>query len=326
MKIRFFRILCVIVYAFALLLAGLAVAACTMLATDDTPTIAAPKATADTLRAHVEELCRVPRFGDTLYMSREYIETHFQKAGWQVTRQHFTTSDGEEHYNICAQRPGKSSKRYIIGAHYDACDPGTGEQNPGADDNASAVAALIELAYRLPKEQQEHGVELVAWACEEPPWFNTEDMGSAHHATTCNKDEVLGLICLEMLGYYLHEPDSQPSYFTGQSLLLPSTGNFIAVVGDTAARPLAKALYRHLRQDMPAVRLNIPWAHDTALYFSDHRNYHPYGIPAVMVTDTAMLRNPHYHEPTDTPDTLDYNSMAVVTRALTRAVVELLRG
>lgn len=274
------------------------------------------------LRGHVEQLCAQPRYGDTLEHARCYIEGKLAAAGWAVTLQEFTTSDGETHYNICALRRGKSGKRYIIGAHYDACDTGEGE-NPGADDNASAVAALLELAAQLPKGKPEHDIELVAWACEEPPWFDSADMGSAHHAAACDRENVLGLICLEMLGYFSDEPDSQPSLFPGYSLLFPTVGNFVAVVGNLEAYGLAKQIYAGLKQQLPAARINVPWAGGTELFFSDHRNYHPLGIPSVMVTDTAMIRNPNYHEPTDTPDTLDYRRLNLVTRGLVRIVTSL---
>lgn len=274
------------------------------------------------LRGHVEQLCAQPRYGDTLEQARLYIEKKLAAAGWAVTLQEFTTSDGETHYNICALRRGKSGKRYIIGAHYDACDTGEGE-NPGADDNASAVAALLELAAQLPKGKPEHDIELVAWACEEPPWFDSEDMGSARHAAACDREMVLGLICLEMLGYFSDEPDSQPSLFPGYSLLLPTVGNFVAVVGNLEAYSLAQQIYAGLKQQLPAARINVPWAGGTELFFSDHRNYHPLGIPSVMVTDTAMIRNPHYHEPTDTPETLDYRRLNLVTRGLVRIVTSL---
>lgn len=274
------------------------------------------------VRGHVEQLCAQPRYGDTLEYARCYIEKKLAAAGWQVSLQEFTTEEGETHYNICALRRGKSGKRYIIGAHYDACDTGEGG-NPGADDNASAVAALLELAARLPKSAPEHDVELVAWACEEPPWFDSADMGSAHHAAACDQEKVIGLICLEMLGYFSDEPDSQPSLFPGYSMVLPTVGNFVAVVGNLEAYSLAKQIYAGLKQHLPAARINVPWAEGTELFFSDHRNYHPLGIPSVMVTDTAMIRNPHYHEPTDTPDTLDYRRLSLVTRGLVRIVTDL---
>lgn len=309
----------------AFILSCICLSACGMIDSHDTPAIEIPAQEQNVLREHVQQLCARPRYGDTIDHARDYIEKRFRAAGWQVSRQYFTTSYGEKRCNICAVRPGKKETRYIIGAHYDACDIGEddGGYNQGADDNASAVAVLLELAAHLPATQPDYTVELVAWDCEEPPYFNTPDMGSAHHAAACNPDQVAGLICLEMLGYYSDEPNSQPSIFPGYALMLPTVGNFVAVVGDTDARDLARALFDSLKQDMPAARINIPFAHDTELYFSDHRNYHPYGIPSVMVTDTAMLRNGHYHENTDSPDTLDYRCMAIVARAIIRTVSTL---
>ena len=273
------------------------------------------------LRRHVEELCSAPRFGEDKQQARDYIVTTLRNEGWEVTLQHFTTSDGEQHCNISALRRGNSPRRYIIGAHYDACD--CDEGNPGADDNASAVAVLLELARALPRTRPQYTIELVAWDCEEPPYFGTDDMGSAHHAAQCSPGDVRGLICLEMLGYFSSEPGSQPDIFPGHELLLPTVGNFIALVGDWQALGIARAAFRHLSCELPTVRLNIPFSHGTDLYLSDHRNYAPRNIPAIMVTDTAMLRNPHYHEPTDTPATLNYYAMDHILRGLTALIREL---
>lgn len=289
------------------------------LSNDNTPARQANSQFKDLVRNHVERLCQKPRYGASLGVARDYIIEQLRLAGWDARVQEFTTSDGETYQNIRAVRHGKNSQRYIIGAHYDACDTG-GQGNPGADDNASGVAALLAIARLLPEDAPECTVELVAWACEEPPWFGTNDMGSARHAAGYTDEQVLGMISLEMLGYYRHEDNSQPSLFPGYSLLLPTRGDFVAVVGDLASIGLAKSLYASLRQEMPAVRLNVPFAHDTALYFSDHRNYAQRDIPSVMVTDTAMIRNPNYHEPTDTPETLDYNNLALVSSALARAI------
>lgn len=273
------------------------------------------------LQQHVENLCAHHRYGDSIQHARRYIESELRHAGWEVSRQYFTTTDGELHCNISAVRLGKSPQRYIIGAHYDACD--TEEGNPGADDNASAVAVLLELARTLPAGCPEYTIELVAWDCEEPPYYDSEDMGSARHADTCTPADVHGLICLEMLGYFCHEEGSQPELFPGHSLLLPTVGNFAAVVGDWHALSLGHSAFEALRTELPIVRINIPFSHGTDLYLSDHRNYAPRGIPSIMITDTAMLRNPNYHEPTDTPDTLNYDYMARLARGLTNLVKHL---
>ncbi len=286
-----------------------------------------PRALEDELRHDVEELCRHPRYGEGIVHARNYIMQELRAAGWEPKLEPFTVlSEGESgkpetRYNITALRPGaEAGKRYVVGAHYDACD--TGEGNPGADDNASAVAALLAIARRLPVEQAQLGLELVFYDCEEPPWFGTASMGSAVHAARCTPEEVLGMVCLEMLGYYSDEEGSQPSLFPGYGLVLPTVGNFIAVVGDMDAWSLARRAARKLEGRLPTARINLPFVHGTGLFFSDHRNYHPRGIPAIMVTDTALLRNTNYHEPTDKPDTLDYRRMAAVTQGLVKFLQE----
>lgn len=278
---------------------------------------AASAALAAELRDSVEALCEQPRYGATLMRAQDYITARLRAAGYTVRYQEFTNAEGA-FCNIIAERAGTEPGRYVIGAHYDACDCcDAPAENKGADDNASAVAVLLALADRLPKlPTPRHTLELVFYACEEPPWFGTEGMGSYAHAQTCSPQDTLGMICLEMLGCYSDAEDSQPSLFPGHSLLLPTKGDFVAVVGNLEAFRLGRTAQRHLRRHIRTLRLNVPFADDTALNFSDHRNYAPRGIPAVMVTDTAFLRNERYHEPTDTPDTLDYTKMAAVTEGL----------
>lgn len=274
------------------------------------------------LRGSVEALCEQPRYGATLAHAQDYISARLRAAGYIVRYQEFTNEEGTFR-NIIAERKGSEPGRYVVGAHYDACDCcDAPAENQGADDNASACAVLLALADRLPQRPR-HTLELVFYACEEPPWFGTEDMGSYAHAQTCTPQDTLGMICLEMLGCFSDAEDSQPALFPGHSLLLPTKGDFVAVVGNRDACTLARAAQRHLRRHLRTLRLNIPLADDTALYFSDHRNYAPRGIPAVMVTDTAFLRNDRYHEPTDTPDTLDYTQMAAVTEGLLEFLKEL---
>ncbi len=299
------------------------------------------------LRQDVNALCAHPRYGDeqTRQKTIHYITQRLENAGWQVRHTAFCVpadpeaeeessrpTPREQHWNICATLPAAGNSkapRYIIGAHYDACDTGT--HNPGADDNASACAALLALADMLapqpgatPRPPGSPVPELVFYACEEPPWFDTDWMGSAQHARRCTTGNTLGMICLEMLGYYCDSPCAQPELVPGLQHLLPPRGNFIALVGDLRARPLARRAQEYLQRGMPALRLNVPLAQETELFFSDHRNYARRGIPAIMVTDTAMLRNPHYHEATDTPDTLDYHRLARVTLNLAHFLRALL--
>lgn len=273
------------------------------------------------LRDRVLELCAQPRFGESLHLAANYIEQELAAAGWTVRRQYFETNNGE-FYNVVAERRGSQDGRYIIGAHYDACDSLGEAVNPGADDNASGVAVLLSLAKRLPQKPQ-HTLELVFYACEEPPWFDSADMGSAHHAAACNPQEVLGMICLEMLGCFRHDGETGRSFFPGSRFIFPKEDNFVAVIGDFNSVALSKRAFRALSSRMPTVRLNVPFAHDTELWFSDHRNYAPRGIPSIMVTDTAMLRNDNYHEASDTPDSLCYSCMAAITQALLEMIQSL---
>ena len=274
------------------------------------------------LRDSVETLCAAPRYGETLQLAQDFITRSLEDAGYEVRFQEFR-NDGVAFRNIIAVRKGTAPGRYVIGAHYDACEPDDeSDSNPGADDNASAVAALLALARRMPARPR-HTVEMVFYACEEPPWFDTDGMGSAHHARACRVGDVKGMICLEMLGCFSEEEGSQPSHFPGQGLLVPDKGNFIAVVGNLDSFTLARRAARHLAKRIRTVRANIPFAQDSALYFSDHRNYAPRGIPSIMVTDTAMLRNNRYHEASDTPDTLDYANMAKIVEALLETVGDL---
>ena len=273
------------------------------------------------LRGRVEKLCEQPRFGASLGRAQAWIAGELRAAGWEVRLQEFENKEGK-FANVVAERKGKEAGRYIIGAHYDACDSLADAVNPGADDNASAVAVLLEVAKRLPQNPR-HTVELVFYACEEPPWFGTPGMGSAHHAATCRPQEVRGMVCLEMLGYFRHDGAPGESYFPGSRIIFPREDNFVAVIGDLGSLSLARKAYASLRKRMPTVRLNLPFAHNTSLWFSDHRNYAPLGIPSIMITDTAMVRNSNYHEATDTPDSLCYHCMAHITEGVTRFISQL---
>lgn len=318
------RVLYLLLLGAAVLLC-LNVAGCTMLSLNEAEVNvpAASDSLAAELRGSVNKLCEQPRYGNTLSHAQNYIAAELRKAGYAVRFQEFTNEEGTFR-NIIAERKGTESGRYIVGAHYDACEPDAPQAvNPGADDNASAVAVLLSLARRLP-EHPKHTLELVFYACEEPPWFGTEGMGSYAHAQSCDPKEVLGMVCLEMLGCYSDEEGSQPALFPGHSLLLPTQGNFVAVVGNLYdSLSLGRAAQRHLCRRIRTLRLNVPFAGDSVLYFSDHRNYAPRGIPAVMVTDTAFLRNDRYHEAADTPDTLDYSRMAAVTEGVLSLLLEL---
>ena len=275
------------------------------------------RARPDRLRADVTTLTTAfrPRGADhpeRLEAAAAYIERAFRDAGARVTSQTFVARKNR-YRNVLARFGPEDGPLTIVGAHYDSfCATG---DLPGADDNASGTAGLLELARLLGRSRTlETPVMLVAFANEEPPFFGSEDMGSAVHARTAGN--VAGMICLEMIGYFA-ERQTWPNWTF--AALYPSRGDFIAVGGGWPDRRLARHLKRSLRgAGMRAWSFTGP---RRTLDASDHRNYWEAGIPAVLVTDTAFLRNPNYHTRNDTAGTLDYVRMARVVDGVYSAVI-----
>jgi Zn-dependent M28 family amino/carboxypeptidase len=266
------------------------------------------------LKAHVFKLSS--QIGDRsvfdykkLEAAANYISSQFSSMGYAVDFQTFET-EGKEVRNIIAVKKGKSKPEEIIvvGAHYDTCF------NPGADDNASAVAGLLELARGIIHIDTERTVYFVAFVNEEPPFFQTDSMGSVYFVKHSAKDKknIIFAIILEMIGYYTNEPNSQ-RYPPFLGMLYPNRGNYIAVIGNLNSRNLTKTLVSEFKKqtDFPIESLI-----DIGLFqgtdFSDHWSFWQQGIPAVMITDTSFYRNPFYHTQKDTADTLNYTNMASV--------------
>ncbi|MGH9423802.1 MAG: M28 family peptidase, partial [Thermoanaerobaculia bacterium] len=256
---------------------------------------------------------------DSLRRTAQWIAELFRHSGARVTDEMFQAR-GQTWHNVVAEvgPDDRSQPLLIIGAHYDAF----GEMGslPGADDNASGIAGLLELARLLGKSHPTAPLMLVAYANEEPPFFGSEEMGSAVHAARLAREHrvVKGMICLEMIGYYAREQTWPTSLF---SLLYPSQGDFIAVAGGWNDRALARQMKRGIigAGGIPVVSFTGP--HETS-DASDQRNYWSHGWPAVIVTDTAFLRNPNYHTIRDTAATLDYSRMASVVDGLLNAITE----
>jgi len=206
----------------------------------------------------------------------------------------------------------------VVGAHYDVA----GEQ-PGADDNASGVAGLLELARLLKGQSFRQRVELVFYTNEEPPFFRTPYMGSAIHARSLAESGKRAslMLSLECIGYFSDEPGSQDHPVRLLNAIYPTTGNFISLVGFYEDGDVSRQVKTAMKSasDLPVYSINAP-SFVVGVDFSDHLNYWNEGFVGMMVTDTAFYRNKAYHTPRDTADRLDYGRMAKVVDGV-RAVV-----
>lgn len=277
------------------------------------------------LREHVDALavrffprsCRNP---EQLDRCADYIAHHFKQAGATVEFQPFRVA-GQSYRNVIGRFNEGGTDKIIVGAHYDTCG-----ELPGADDNASAVASLLELAALIGNSESTQAIELVAYTLEEPPYFGTELMGSAVHAKSLTKDSatIRGVIVLEMVGTFSEEWGSQTYPSPLLRLLYPSRGNFIGVIGRWDQGEWIRTIKNGMKgaTDLPVYSIRAPLA-IPGIDMSDHRNYWPHGFPALMITDTAFYRNPYYHSAEDTPDRLDYDRMAQVVVAVFEALGSL---
>jgi Zn-dependent M28 family amino/carboxypeptidase len=251
-----------------------------------------------------------------------YVERELANVGYDVSRQTYTIGD-QDVSNIVAELPGgrKKEEIVVVGAHYD-----TVWTTPGADDNASAVAALIETARLVRNLNPARTIRFVSFACEEPPHFHTGEMGSQVYARQCRilNERIVGMLCLEMVGYYSTEPGSQkipPGIPRMIHWAFPKSGNFLAAVGNLRSKRLAWQFRRGFKGAVPFPLFSICLPESISeIRLSDNSSFWDQGYPALMLTDTSFLRNPHYHLSSDTPETLDYERMAQVTMGVTGGV------
>jgi hypothetical protein len=281
------------------------------------------------LRADVERLAGGigERNGDheaALEAAAADVERELVEAGYEVRSVLYDVGE-HQHRNLEALRTGSTrrSENVIVGAHYDSA-----EGAPGANDNGSGVAALLALARRFALRQPERTIRFVAFSDEEPPRFQTEQMGSLVYARALARErvDVVAMLSIETIGYYSDADDSQ-SYPFPLSVFYPSRGNFIAFVSDTDSRALLHRVIasfrRHARfpSEGGALPSSLP-----GVGWSDHWSFWQTGVPAVMITDTAPFRYPHYHTAQDTPDKIDYARTARVVSALARVIADLSSG
>ncbi|MHC4637479.1 MAG: M28 family peptidase [Planctomycetota bacterium] len=256
-----------------------------------------------------------------LTAAADFINESLVKAGCKVQRQNFKV-ESKTCCNIEAEIVGTKQPEQIIvvGAHYDSV-----YGSPGANDNASAVAAALAIARAFADKKIDRTLRIVLFANEEPPFFQTDNMGSLVYSKRCREkgDKIIGMLSLETIGYYSSDPKSQKYPFPF-SLVYPSTGNFIGFVSNFSSRKLLHRAIASFRKNckfpsqggaIPEVIPGINW--------SDHWSFWQQGYPAIMVTDTAVFRYPYYHTPEDTPDKIDYDRLVRVVSGLEIVIAEL---
>jgi hypothetical protein len=294
------------------------------------------------LRAHVRALAegigeRNLQHPEALEKALVYLEDALRASGYTPRRLGYEVA-GRTVYNLEVERRGgaRANEIVIVGGHYDSI-----EGSPAADDNASGAAATLALARAFAGASPARTLRFVAFVNEEPPHFWTESMGSLVYARACRArgDAVVAMLSLETMAYFTDEAGSQRYPFPF-SLFYPSTGNFIGFVGDTASGDLTRSVVGGGRAPPPhpppggggrgcRAHATIPSEGVAApgslpgVGWSDQWAFWQNGYPAVMVTDTAPFRNPHYHTAGDTPGTLDHPRFARVVAGLERVVAGL---
>lgn len=282
-------------------------------------------AIAERLKAHVYKLSHeIGERGlfkyDNLNKAAEYITGEFRSFGYEVDFQKYNIRN-RIFKNIIVTKIGnrKPGEVIILGAHYDSM------RNPGADDNASAVAGLLETAKIFSGKPTGRTIKFIAFTNEEPPLFKKKSMGSKVYAKAAreNEDDIKGALILEMIGYFSNKPRSQRHPF-GLNLFYPKIGNFIGIIGNAKSKRLIRYMVSSFRRatDLPVERVVAPDI-VIGIGMSDDWSFWKEGYPAVMITDTAYFRNPHYHKKSDTYDTLDYKSMAEVTKGVAASLKAL---
>ncbi|MEM1295108.1 MAG: M28 family peptidase [Verrucomicrobiota bacterium] len=258
-----------------------------------------------------------------LEATKFYLESTLgiSNFGYQVKEQNYQV-DGQTFTNVEVEIPGTKwpEQIVVVGAHYD-----TAKGTPGADDNASGVAALLALAQSFSGKQQSRTLRFVAFVNEEPPFFETPDMGSYRYAERCKNDgdRIVAMISLESMGYFSDEPRSQ-KYPDAIAYQYPRVGNFIGVVGNLKSRKLVDFFHASLiaSEAIPAEKGAFPEMIE-GIGWSDHWAFWQFDYPAIMITDTAPFRNPNYHKSTDTLETLDLPRLTQSTIASRKAIEDL---
>ena len=270
------------------------------------------------IKKHLVAITQTPKFRnyknlDQLNQTADYIYEVFAQYSDSVSFQNYQAT-GNTYKNVICSFGTEHKERIIVGAHYDVC----GDQE-GADDNASGVVGILELARLLEKENLNYRIDLVAYSLEEPPFFRSKYMGSYIHAKYLKDNEipVLGMVSVEMIGYFKDEKKSQEFPIGILSWYYGNKGDFITLVKRYGAKKFANQFAKRYKSTKTIKTETFSGPSSLAgIDFSDHLNYWKFGFSALMITDTSFYRNKNYHQSTDTIDTLDIPRMAQVIEGI----------
>jgi Zn-dependent M28 family amino/carboxypeptidase len=257
----------------------------------------------------------------TLNTVADYIYKEFSKYADTTYFQEFLDDEKNSFKNVIAVLGPKNAPTIVLGAHYDVC----GEQ-AGADDNASGVVGILELARLLKGKKLNYRIELVAYTLEEPPYFRSDFMGSYIHAKSLvdTKREVFGMVSVEMIGYFSNIKNSQEYPISFLSLIYGNKGNYITLVNKLQKGKFARKFTRTFKHksEIRTKRFFGP-ENLVGVDFSDHLNYWRFNFSALMLTDTSFYRNKNYHEKTDTIETLNIPAMAKVIDSMVNTLLAM---
>jgi len=280
------------------------------------------------LKAHVRKLSeeigeRNLRYYPQLEQAADYISGELESYGYSAQSQEYIL-EGKRVRNIISRKNGSalSAEVIIAGAHYDTA------ATPGADDNASGVAAVLELARALRDRPVVTSIEFCFFTNEEDPFFKTEAMGSRvfiREAKAAAKD-IKAAVVFDMIGYYTDEINSQRYFPLITGLFLPNRGNFISVFSNSGSRDLSDHLVKSFQRNSRFSIVLLATDFDPTIDFSDHWGFWKEGYPSVMVSDTSFLRNKKYHTNADRWNTLNFESMACVVEGFGAALFDLAKS
>ena len=259
---------------------------------------------------------------ENLDQTKAYLEDTFEKYGYEVTEQNFSTPNGDRYTNLSVEITGrdKPDEIIVVGGHYDSAF-----NTPGANDNGTGTAATLELSKLLANTAPKRTLRFIAFTNEEPPFFWTDNMGSLVYAKNAKESnqKIVAMLSMETMGFYSKQPDSQ-RYLFPLNKLYPTQGNFIAFIGNLGSGYLVRdaiASFRNYAQ-IPSEGVSLP-ASIPGVGWSDQWSFWQQGYPGIMVTDTAPYRYPHYHTKNDTLDKIDFDRFAHVVMSLSKVIQDL---